>query len=140
MGERDYDRGRERPRCIAIAICNEIIEDVRTHNKTLVSLFNAVHASSLPAVHPRMYVMGSFTDGQGRWPILLRISDPDNEEMMKVEGEVEFQDPLGVCDLVFEILNLPLRKPGVHFVDVFAGGEHIAGRRFTVQSGGSPGG
>ena len=56
---------REKPTCIAIIICNEVIEDKRTNNKTLVSLFNGISTPSLPAAHPRLFVMASFTSGSG---------------------------------------------------------------------------
>jgi len=43
--------------CLAIIICNEVIEDKRTNNKTLVGLFSRIGTKAVPCVHPRMFVM-----------------------------------------------------------------------------------
>ncbi len=52
-------QAREKPICVSLIICNEVIEDKRSGNKTLVGLFNSVMAPALPVVHPRMFVMAS---------------------------------------------------------------------------------
>ena len=127
------DKQIEKPRCIAIVICNEIIEDKRTNSKTLVSLFNQIYVHALPATHPRMFIFGSFSEGRGEWPIGFRISDPEDKEIMKVEGQAKFIDPLGVLDIVFEVRGLPIKRDGAHFVDVVIGGKQEVGRRFNVS-------
>src|SRR4029450_1227465 len=77
------DVGIEKPFCIAIIICNEVIEDKATSNKTLVSIFNTIGTPGLPCQHPRMFVMASFTDGRGRWPISFRITGPSGATLMQ---------------------------------------------------------
>ena len=124
---------REQPQCIAIIICNDVIEDKRSNNKTLVGLFNGVMTQGLPCTHPRMYVMASLTGGAGRWPISFRIYSPNNQEILRAEGEEVFSDPLEVRDFVLELLNVPLSEEGVHFVNIFSGNTLLSGRRFTVQ-------
>lgn len=128
-----HDNAHEAPECIAIVICNEIIEDKRTNNKTLVGLFNQITVPQLPATYARMFIMGSFTDGRGDWDISFRISDPDHIEIMRLDGKGHFEDPLGVIDVVFDIQGLLLTRQGIHFVDVFINGEQKVGRRFIVR-------
>ena len=82
--------GIERPFCIAIVICNEVIEDKTTSNKTLVSIFNTIGTPGVPCQHPRMYVMASLTDGRGRWPITFRITGPSGAMLMQMDGEAHF--------------------------------------------------
>jgi hypothetical protein len=101
-----------------------------------VSLFNSICAASLPATHPRMFIMAQFTDGTGEWPVSFRISGPENNEIARLEGTAKLDDPLSVMVIVFDLHGLPLQEYGVHFVDVYIAGEHAAGRRFTVTSGG----
>lgn len=124
--------GKEKPICVAIVICNEIIEDKATNNKTLVSLFSAIQAPSLPTQHPRMFIMASFTSGLGRFPVSFRITSPSGQELMRINGEAEFPDPLATYDFVVEVRNLVLHEEGVHVVDVIVGGEPLAARRFSV--------
>lgn len=124
---------RERPLCVALILCNDVIEDKRTGNKTLVGLFSGIATPSLPAVHPRMFLMASLTSGTGEWRFSFRVSAPSGREVMRIEETVPLMDPLIGHDLVVELRNLPLEEEGVHFVDFFLDGVATANRRFTVQ-------
>lgn len=125
--------GREKPLCVALIICNEVIEDKRSGNKTLVGLFNGIMTAQVPATHPRMFVMASLTSGTGEWPFSFHIQSPGGREIFRMQDTARFTDPLVSHDLVVELRNLPLEEEGVYFVDLLLGGEPIANRRFTVQ-------
>jgi Family of unknown function (DUF6941) len=126
------ETGIERPFCVAIVICNEVIEDKTTSNKTLVSCFNTIGAPGLPCQHPRMFVMASMTDGRGRWPVTFRITGPSGPVIMQVQGEAHFANPLDVVDLVLQVRGLQLTEEGEHRVEVLIGGVPRASRRFSV--------
>jgi hypothetical protein len=119
---------------VALVLCDEVVEDRRSGNKTLVGLFSNIHASQLPAVHPRMHVMASLTSGRGDWPFMLRILGPSGQEVMRMQERVKLIDPLTVHDVVIEVRMLPITEPGVHFVDLLIGNTPIANRRFTVHT------
>lgn len=119
--------------CVAVILCNEMIEDKRTNNKTLINLFNSIATTQLPATQPRMVVMASLTNGIGRWPISFVIRNPSDEVVMRVDGEAHFVDPLGVLDIVIEFNSLVFTEVGVHFVDVLTESFPLGNRRFTVQ-------
>jgi hypothetical protein len=127
--------GLERPLCVALVLCDLIIEDKRTNNKTLVGVFSGIVTPHIPAVHPRMFVLASLTSGRGEWSFSVRITAPSGAEMMHMHDVARFTDPLVVHDLVIELRNLPLSEPGVHFVDLLLGDTPLAHRRFTVQVG-----
>src|SRR5437764_113442 len=116
--ENPAGQGIERPICIAVVICNEVIEDKATSNKTLVSIFNTIGTPGLPCQHPRMFVMASLTDGRGRWPITFRIMDPAGRVIMRLDGEASFASPLDVVDLVLQVRGLQLQETGEHAVDI----------------------
>jgi len=130
-------QSKEPPRCIAVLLCNEVIEDKRTNNKTLVSLFNSIGVGALPATHDRMFIMASFTNGIGSWPLTFRIIGPSGDELVRMQGEAEFNDPLAVMDIVIEIRQLELREAGQHIIDVLAGNTPLSERRFVVQTQGT---
>ncbi len=123
---------REPPLCIAIVICDMVIEDKRTHNKTLVNLFNSIITRQLPCTHPRMFIMASLTNGIGHWPITFCIRGPSGKEILRTQGDVNFSDPLEVVDVVVEVCWLPLEEEGTHFVDVLTDLTPLAERRFNV--------
>jgi hypothetical protein len=126
-------QGREKPLCVALVICDAVIEDRRSGNKTLVGLFNGIMAPSLPALHPRLFLMASLTSGTGSWEFSFRVASPSGREVMRMGDVVRFGDPLLVHDLVVEVRNLPLEEAGVYFVDLLLSETPIANRRFTVQ-------
>ncbi|MFN3649070.1 MAG: DUF6941 family protein [Armatimonadota bacterium] len=132
MHESTPPLGMERPSCLSVIVCNEIIEDKWTNNKTLISLFNSIGAPELPATHPRMFLMVSLTDGRGHWPLTLEIEAPSGEQLFKAEGDLHFDDPLAVQDVVVEVRGLPLPEEGEYRVGVALGGQPLASRRFTV--------
>lgn len=126
-------RAREKPICVALIICNEVIEDKRSGNKTLVGLFNGIMAPQLPASHPRMFLMATLTSGTGDWSFAFVIYTPNGREIFRMRDMVHFNDPLVGHDLVVELRNLPLEEEGVYFVDLLVDSSPIANRRFTVQ-------
>ena len=131
---RSSDLSSDQPICVAIVICNEIIEDKRTSNKTLVSLFNSVGVPSLPATHPRLFLMASLTNLREELPVTFSIKGPSGQEALRVNGSVSSGgDPLTVVDMVVEVLGLPIGEEGVHFVDVLTGDSLLGSRRFTVR-------
>jgi hypothetical protein len=130
--------GHECPTCVAIVICNEVIEDKWTNNKSLIGLFNSVSAQQLPAHHPRMFVMVSLTDGRGDWKVVIEIASPSGKKVFEAEGQMRFDDPIAVHDLVVEVRGLPLPEEGEYYVGLTCGGRFLVSRRFTVarDSGG----
>ncbi|MDR3707625.1 MAG: hypothetical protein P4L33_04950 [Capsulimonadaceae bacterium] len=123
------------PSCISVIICNEIIEDKRTNNKTLVSLFNSIVVAQVPTSHHRMFVMASLTDGRGTWPISFIVRTPSGADLMRFDSEASFADPVSVLDISVEIIGLSLPELGVYFVDIMTGTYPLGHRRFTVFPG-----
>ncbi len=114
-------------------LCNEVIEDKLTSNKTLVSIFNHIHTTVLPGIHPRMFIMVSLVDGSGEWKLAVLFRAPSGKEIMRLEGPVTFEDPGSVFDVVLELRNVPLLEIGKHHVDILASGSLIGERSFDVS-------
>jgi hypothetical protein len=124
---------RETPKCVALIVCNDVIEDKRTNNKTLVGIFNAIGSSGVPCTHDRMVVFASLSDGVGVWGIELRLFAPSGDELLRVGGEITFPDPHTVEDLVFELRGVQLPDAGTYFAVLFADGGPVGERRFDVR-------
>ena len=125
------------PRCMALLVCNDVIEDKRTNNKTLVGLFNRITAPRLPTKHPRLYIFISITDFSGTAPLAVRISSP-SKEVMTLNGELKCEDAAAVADIVLELQALPLEEPGRYHIELIVSGMPIADRFFHVTEGGHP--
>lgn len=130
----------EKPVCVALILCNEVIEDKATNNKTLVGLFNTIGVQSLPAQHPKMSVLVALTNVVGTLPLTVSFRSPEEREILKFEGQIESRDPLAVNDVVLQLNGFPLEETGTHRLDVFVGSEHLVGRRFSVTKLDQPNG
>ena len=123
------------PKCLALVVCNEIIEDKKTNNKTLVSLFNSISAKVFPFKFPKMVVLASLTNGRSRVEISARISSmEDQTQVLSVKGAVEFPNPLAVCDLVVEFRSVPFKKPGMYAVEILCEDQLLAERRIMLHA------
>ena len=121
------------PLCVAIIICNEIIEDKRTSNKTLVSLFNSISVPALPAMHPRLFFFASVTHVQEDQPLSFTITSPSGRELLRADGAVSSGgDPAAVIDLTLEVLGLTVGEEGVHALNVVSGETVLGSRSFSV--------
>jgi hypothetical protein len=122
----------EAPVCVAIVLCNDCIEDKRTNNKTLIGLFNAITAQSMPVMHSRMVVMASITNASKTLAMVLSIRSPSGEESAHIEAPFPATDPLAAYDIVFELNGVVLTEPGTYNVDLLCDGAYLGGRRFDV--------
>ncbi len=127
------EEARGKPSCISIIICNEVIEDKRTNNKTLVSLFNNISVNELPCTHPRLFLMASFANGEGQWPFSVSLRAPGGKVLLANSGMLMLSDPHTVLDVVMEVRNLEIEEEGTYFVDVAVEESVVAYRRFVVR-------
>lgn len=123
----------QKPKCLALMLCDTVLEDQRTHNKSLISLFNTISALKFPAIHARLSIMVSLCGGRGKVPIKVQLSSlEENKEIFSANGEAVFNDPLGVMDLVLDLRSVQFKHPGVYAISVYCGSDLIAERRFNA--------
>jgi hypothetical protein len=134
MSEKSPDPvDRESPICLAVIICNDIIVDSRTNNKTLVSCFNGVAVNALPAMHPRLFILASITNIFSDAEIVISGRDPNYNELMQFRAKIAGSDPLAVHDLLVEVQNFALPSAGTYFFDILHNEKLLAERRMLVQ-------
>ncbi|MHC4779911.1 MAG: DUF6941 family protein [Planctomycetota bacterium] len=122
------------PSCLAIVLCDYVIEDKATNNKSLIGLFNRVNASAFPCQHPRMVIFISLTDGRGETTLEVFLERAeDRAEVFKAEGKVDFKDPNHVIDIVFDLRGVTFKGAGTHFVGIrTVEGRLLGERKFQV--------
>lgn len=124
----------EKPSGKAIIICERVITDADTQNKTLVSTFNKVTAKHFPCKHDRLAVYVALTDSSGTKHVELRFKNEAREQpLLKLSGDVLFPHPNAVVELIFEIRNILLPQPGMFTFEIFADGEYIFDVRFEAS-------
>ncbi|MGE0712292.1 MAG: hypothetical protein AB7N76_32670 [Planctomycetota bacterium] len=125
-----------KPQCTALILCDAVIEDVRSHNKSLINMFNGVLSPQVPVRHDKMCAYASLTGGRGLVPISLRLCLDQfyERDLLRLPGEVDFprDNPQGVVDMVFEIRGLVLPAFGPYTFEVMCDEVPLLARRFTV--------
>ncbi len=59
--------------CLAIIICEDVVEDARSHNKCILNTYNTMHSRVYPTSQDRLTVFLSLTNGRGDMPIEVRF-------------------------------------------------------------------
>ena len=125
------------PKCLAVIICEGVVEDVRSHNKCILNTYNVIGVQSFPAQHDRLTIFASLTDGRGELPLEFRFVQDrpgGTTTLLNLNGAVKFGDPLGVIDLTVDLRGLPLKEAGNYAVQLWVNNEMIGERRIVVQA------
>ncbi len=120
----------EGPVCVSMIICHDVIEDKRSSNKTVVNLFNAVGATSLPATQQRMIVMATITNNRSETPLNLVVRTPSNKEELTAQGTLPPSQGDDAVDVLFELHGMPIREYGTYQIELTSNGERLAMRKF----------
>jgi hypothetical protein len=120
------------PRCVALLICSEVIEDKRTNNKTLINVFNTITTSQLPAVQNKTVLLISVTNATGDHELTVDLLDPEGGNVVSVNLHVNSHSPFAIHDLVLELLAVPLNHAGNYSFEVSIGGRQLGARQFNV--------
>jgi len=130
------------PQCTSLILCDAVIEDVRSRNKSLINMFNGVLTPQVPFRHDKMCAFASFTGGRGQVPIALRLCHDQSYEtdLVRLPGEIEFPRdmPHGVVDMVFEIRGFVFPDYGAYTFELVCDGVPLLSRRFTVSAPAEP--
>ncbi len=95
----------------------------------LVGLFNKVFAATFPAPHFKICVFVSITSLRPRTLCKLDIVNGETDAaIVSMQGPVPDDNPLTVCDLVFELRNIVFPEPGTYYIR-FWGNEQILMQR-----------
>ena len=128
--------GAEKPIGIALLICDRVVTDAVTHEKTLVSTFNQILATSFPCVHPRLTVFVAVTNGRGSTEAEIRcVNESEGQAVVfGMKGTIPFPDPNHVVEMSFQFNNVTFPRPGLHGVEFLCDGELVLQSRFQVAT------
>ncbi len=110
----------------------------------ILGVFDALHAASFPAVHPRVHLVARFK-GQasdvGTHRLGLQVTGPGGATLLGHEAQLAIQPlPAGITDVdipLVQSFDLPLERPGPHTVLLLLDGRVVAQLPLTVQGTGA---
>ena len=123
----------EYPKALAMIICDEVIDDRRTHKKSLIGMFDRIATSTLPAKHPKMHVFFSLTNGRGKYQATLQHTYlPELKVLKELHGELDFPNPNAILEYDFELLHVSFPHEGKYSFQLLLDGRAVAERIFEV--------
>jgi len=123
---------KPKPKYLAMLICDYVLRDAETQNKSLIGVFNRINAPNFPVRHDRLHVFVALTNGHGTYTSSLRVRRASGEVLLTLDGKIEMQDPLAVAELNFQIRGLVVPEAGRYVVEFLCDGEVLVDRLFDA--------
>ncbi|MFH0911125.1 MAG: hypothetical protein V1918_06450 [Planctomycetota bacterium] len=129
--------------CLTIELCELVIDDIRTRNKSLIHIFNQINVEALPVQLRRLFVYVTLTDGRGQQDASIKIVGPmqapegredlQPKELLSLHGPIEFKDPNAIVEMIFEFRDLVIPEEGKYHVEFWVGRDTLFSRPFYVK-------
>lgn len=125
--------------CLAIILCESVVDDARTHNKSIQNTFNTIWAKSFPAEHDRFTVFVSLTGIHGRQDFKVRVAqitkdEPEGKPLLDLGGKIKSPDPWHVVDLTLDMRRILIPQAGDYEIRVCVAGDQVGVRRFMART------
>ncbi|MBI1882995.1 MAG: hypothetical protein HYS08_02180 [Chlamydiae bacterium] len=126
----------ETPKALTLITCDDIIDDKRTHKKSLIGIFNSILAKDFPVCHGRMNIYFTLTNCNGKYNIILECKKfKDTKSLVNVQGSLESKDSNAIFECAFELLNVSFPEPGKYKFQVLIDNKPVAERVFSLLKG-----
>lgn len=121
------------PSPLAMIVCDAVIDDRRTAKKSIIGMFNNIHTSKVPAIHPKLNVFLALTEGHGDYNCLLQcVSEDGGKRVFHMEGPIRFQNPHQIVDFNFEIAGIIFPNYGEYRFEFLCEGKLVIARKIRI--------
>jgi len=121
-------------------LCDLTIREHGSGKISLIGVFENISAPRLPVVHRALSVYAKLTDAEGDYVIRLELIRLEDSHVV-AQGTLTatFADRMSPGELIFNLENLGLERPGRYEFRLHANDRFVAGKTFTVmQTGATP--
>jgi hypothetical protein len=121
-------------------LCDLTIREHGTGKISLIGVFENISAARFPVVHRALSVYAKLTDAEGDYTIRLELTRLEDSHLV-AQGTLRatFASRVAPGELIFNLENLGLEKPGRYEFRLYADERFVAAKTFTViQSGPAP--
>lgn len=114
-------------------LCDLTIREHGSGKISLIGVFENISASRFPVVHRTLSVYAKLTDAEGEYTIRLELIRLDDSHVV-AHGTLKatFADRMSPGELIFNLENLALERPGRYEFRMYAEDRFVAGKTFTV--------
>jgi len=123
-----------KPQILSWTICDAVHVDPATGKHYLLGCFSNIQARSFPVRHPRMIWFLTLTDVRaGRHQLRILFGPDVTSAEPLVERTFEAESPLHKINLINEIRNVTLSRPGLYAVVVEVDDDPILVTNLGIQ-------
>jgi len=124
---------RAHPSLNAMLLCDLTIREHGSGKISLIGVFENISAARFPVVHRALSVYAKLTDAEGDYTIRLELVRLEDSHVV-AQGTLKatFADRMTPGELIFNLENLGLEKPGRYEFRLYADERFVAGKSFTV--------
>ncbi len=123
------------PIVLTLLLAEKVIVDARTQQYSLIGLVSNVNATHFPVRSPSLCIYTEITGGHGVTPLTVRIVDVDEKRdpVVKLDLEVNLEDPLAVTQVVFGMPRLVFPQMGDYRLQAISGGTRLLEKRLILR-------
>jgi hypothetical protein len=119
---------------LSLILCDQVLEDKHTGKKSLIGLFDRIHAPSFPCMHASLSIFVSLTNLDGEVPCEISCRHASGEPVaFSAKGRINFPDPGRVAELVFHFKNVRFPEAGTYWLTFVAADMPVMVRPLFVQ-------
>lgn len=124
---------RPHPSLNAMLLCDLTIREHGSGKISLIGVFENISSSRFPVVHRSLSVYAKLTDAEGDYTIRLELIRLEDSHVV-AQGALKatFADRMAPGELIFNLENLGLERPGRYEFRLFAEERFVASKTFTV--------
>ena len=125
----------EAPVCVAVVICDQVIEDSVTKKKSLIGLFTHLQALNFPFQHQQMGLYFCLTDAEGLYRFDIDLMYLNSEQLVcrATLPNIMIGDRLQISDFGINMPSLIFPAPGRYEFRLRMEGHLIAQKDFNVM-------
>lgn len=123
------------PVVLTLLLCEKVIVDARTQQYSLIGLVTNVNASRFPVRSPNLCIFTEVTGGHGITALTVKIVDVDEkrEPVVKVDLQLNLENPLAVTQFVFGMPPLVFPRPGDYRLQAISNGATLLEKRLILR-------
>ena len=131
---------KKKPALSYTLLCDDVRQELGG-KFSLMGLFESIHASTFPAVHPRFVIVNEWIGGKGNFIVKIRLLGPDKELVLsESESRLSLQSETQRHRDISVRFNTTFPVPGTYWIETLIDNGRISLTPLVVHQAGQQAG
>ena len=123
-----------KPNIISFLIADSIIQEKGTNKWSVIGIFDRIHASSFPFIHPNLALYIKLSDAEGDYSIKIEFTNDAGQKLGVFEGlKLTIHSKLETPDFGIQTRNLTIPSPGKYNFDLYFNDQYCESVPLIIQ-------